>query len=221
MKYYVIVNPVSGHGLGEKSIPRIEEFLSANNFDYQLVRTERMMHALELAERASHDNYDVIVCASGDGTINEALNGVMRARTNGRSPALAVLSIGTGNDFAGGTGIPSNLEDGLKALQADKRKRVDVGLVKGGDFPEGRYFGNGIGVGFDAAVGFAALQIKWTRGLLAYLIGAIQTIFFYFTPPILRIQVDAPTASRSRRGLAAASATPRSPTLSTRRPCRE
>ncbi len=190
MKYYVIVNPVSGHGLGETSIPRIEEFLNANNFDYQLVRTERMVHALELAERASHENYDVIVCASGDGTINETLNGVMRARTNGRSPALAVLSIGTGNDFAGGTGIPSNLEDCLKALQADKRKRVDVGLVKGGDFPEGRYFGNGIGVGFDAAVGFAALQIRWTRGLLAYLIGAIQTIFFYFIPPTLRIQVD-------------------------------
>ena len=190
MKYYVIVNPVSGHGLGEKSIPRIEEFLNANNFDYQLVRTERMMHALELAEKAAHVGYDVIVTASGDGTLNEALNGVMRARMNGRSPALAVLSIGTGNDFAGGTGIPTNLEDGLKALKENKRKKIDIGLVKGGDFPEGRYFGNGIGVGFDAAVGFAALKIKWTRGLPAYLIGAIQAIFFYYTPPTLRIQVD-------------------------------
>jgi YegS/Rv2252/BmrU family lipid kinase len=190
VKYYVIVNPTSGHGLGEKSIPRIEEFLQANKFDYQLVRTERMMHALELAEKAAQNDFDVIVLASGDGTLNEALNGVMRAHLNGKSPALAVLSIGTGNDFAGGTGIPTNLEDGLKALKENKRKRIDVGLVKGGDFPEGRYFGNGIGVGFDAAVGFAALQIKWTRGLLAYLIGAIQTIFFYYTPPTLRIQVD-------------------------------
>jgi diacylglycerol kinase family enzyme len=114
----------------------------------------------------------------------------MNAHMNGRSPALAVLSIGTGNDFAGGTGIPTNLEGGLLALKANKRKKIDVGLVKGGDFPEGRYFGNGIGVGFDAAVGFAALQIKWLRGLPAYLIAAIQTIFFYYTPPKLRIDVD-------------------------------
>lgn len=190
MKYFIIVNPISGRGLGEKSIPRIEEFFRSNNLDYHLVRTERVMHARELAENASYDGYDVIVCASGDGTLNEALNGVMKAHMNGSSPALAVLSIGTGNDFAGGTGIPANLEDCLTALRENKRKKIDIGLVKGGDFPEGRYFGNGIGVGFDAAVGFAALQIKWTRGLLAYLIGAIQTIFFYYTPPKLLIEVD-------------------------------
>ncbi|MCL5611914.1 MAG: diacylglycerol kinase family lipid kinase [Chloroflexi bacterium] len=196
MKYYVIVNPVAGHGLGEKSIPRIEKFLKTNNFDYQLVRTERMMHALELAEKAAHDGYNVIVSASGDGTLNEALNGVMRACMNGRSPALAVLSIGTGNDFAGGTGIPTNLEDGLKALKENKRKKVDVGLVKGGDFPEGRYFGNGIGVGFDAAVGNEAVKVRWTRGLPAYMIGVIKTVFLYYNPPKLEIKLDAETITQ-------------------------
>ncbi|MBI3739420.1 MAG: diacylglycerol kinase family lipid kinase [Chloroflexi bacterium] len=188
MKYYVIVNPISGRGLGEKSIPRIEEAMQG--MDYKLIHTERPLHATELAEQAALDGYDVIVCASGDGTLNETLNGMMKARANGKSPALAVLSIGTGNDFASGMGIPTTLEESLQTLKANKRKRVDVGLVKGGDFPKGRYFGNGIGVGFDAAVGFAALQVKWTRGLLAYLIAAIQTIFFYYVPPTLRIQVD-------------------------------
>lgn len=188
MKYYVIVNPISGRGLGEKSIEHIEEAM--RGMDFKLIRTERPMHAKELAEQAALDGYDVIVCASGDGTLNEALNGMMNARTDGKTPALAVLSIGTGNDFAGGMGIPTTLVESLQALKANKRKRVDIGVVKGGDFPEGRYFGNGIGVGFDAAVGFAALQIKWTRGLLAYLIAAIQTIFFYYIPPTLRIHVD-------------------------------
>ncbi len=191
MKYFVIVNPTSGRGLGEKSIPQIESNLKENGLDFTLVRTERVWHAAELAEQAVKDGYDVIVCASGDGTVNEAINGMMRARKNGSNrPAFTVLGIGTGNDFAGGTGIPTNLNDGLKALKENKRKRIDLGLVKGGDYPEGRYFGNGIGVGFDAAVGNEAIKVRWTRGLPAYLIGVIKTVFLYYNPAQVEIILD-------------------------------
>jgi len=191
VKYFVIVNPTSGRGLGERSIPQIETYLKAHKMDFTLVRTERMWHAAELAEKAARDGYDVIVCASGDGTVNEAINGIMRARKDGHTrTAFTVLGIGTGNDFAGGTGIPTNLNDGLPALVADKRRRIDLGLVKGGDYPEGRYFGNGIGVGFDAAVGNEAIKVRWTRGLLAYLIGVIKTVFLYYNPAQVEILLD-------------------------------
>ena len=191
MKYFIIVNPTSGHGLGEKSISHIESSLRESGLDFTLVRTERMWHAAELAEGAAHDGCDVIVCASGDGTVNEAINGIMKAKKAGiNSVALAVLGIGTGNDFAGGAGIPTNLNDGLKALVANKRRTIDIGLVKGGDYPEGRYFGNGIGVGFDAAVGNEAVKVRWTRGLPAYLIGVIKTVFLYYNPPQVEIILD-------------------------------
>ncbi len=191
MRYYVIVNPLSGRGLGEKSIPAIESTLKQAGLDFTLVRTERMWHAAELAERAARDGYDVVVCGSGDGTINEALNGLMKARKDGiTNVAFGVLSIGTGNDFSGGMGIPTDLENSLKALLADKRKKIDLGFVKGGDFPAGRYFGNGIGIGFDAAVGTAAAKVTWTRGLPAYLIGVIATVFLYYTPPKVSIMVE-------------------------------
>ena len=191
MKYFVIVNPTSGRGLGEKSIPQIETFLKENNFDFTLIRTEGVWHAAELAENAARDGFDVIVCASGDGTVNEAINGIMRAKKAGHNgAAFTVLGIGTGNDFAGGTGIPTNLTDGLKALKEDKRKKIDLGLVKGGDYPDGRYFGNGIGVGFDAAVGNEAIKVRWTRGLLAYLIGVVKTVFLYYNPAQVEIVLD-------------------------------
>lgn len=197
MKYFVIVNPIAGRGLGERSIPRIESALNEFGFDYKLVRTERVWHAADLAERAVREGYDVIVCASGDGTANETLNGMMRAKKAGFDrAALGVLSIGTGNDFAGGMGIPPNLEDGLKSLRANKRKRIDIGFVKGGDYPEGRYFGNGIGVGFDAAVGDEAVKVRWTRGLPAYLIGVIKTVFLYYNPPQLEIKLDDETITQ-------------------------
>ena len=191
MKYFIIVNPISGRGLGEKSIPQIESSLRESGLDFTLVRTERMWHAAELAEGAAREGYDVIVCASGDGTINESINGIMKARKDGHTKsAFSTLSIGTGNDFSGGTGIPTNLNDGLKSLVANKRKRIDLGLVKGGDYPEGRYFGNGIGVGFDAAVGNEAIKVRWTRGLLAYLIGVIKTVFLYYNPAQVIIILD-------------------------------
>ncbi|MFN8382025.1 MAG: diacylglycerol kinase family protein [Anaerolineales bacterium] len=191
MKYFVIVNPTSGRGLGEKSIPHIESSLREYGLDFTLVKTERVWHAAELAEGAVRDGYDVIVCASGDGTVNEAINGIMRARKDGhKSTAFTVLGIGTGNDFAGGTGIPTNLNDGLQALKENKRKVIDLGLVKGGDYPDGRYFGNGIGVGFDAAVGNEAIKVRWTRGLMAYLIGVVKTVFLYYNPAQVEIVLD-------------------------------
>ncbi|MCS6992281.1 MAG: diacylglycerol kinase family lipid kinase [Anaerolineales bacterium] len=191
MRYFVIVNPISGRGLGEKSIPIIEKRLQEERVPYHLARTERPWHAAELAEQAAREGYDVIVSASGDGTLNETLNGLMRARQAGfNHAALGVIAIGTGNDFAGGVGIPADFERSLSILLSNKRRKIDVGLVKGGNYPQGRFFGNGIGIGFDAAVGFAALKVRFLRGLPAYLIGAIQTVFFYYTPPRLRIELD-------------------------------
>jgi diacylglycerol kinase (ATP) len=191
MRYFVIVNPISGHGLGEKSIPQIESSLRESGLDFTLVRTERVWHAADLAESAAREGYDVIVCASGDGTVNESINGMMSAKKAGfNHAAFAVLGIGTGNDFAGGTGIPTNLDDGLKSLKENKRKKIDLGFVKGGYYPEGRYFGNGIGVGFDAAVGNEAIKVRWTRGLPAYLIGALKTVFLYYDPAHVEIVLD-------------------------------
>jgi len=194
VRHFIIVNPISGRGLGEKSIPRIEAFCEQNGLDYHLVRTERPWHAAELAGQAAREGWDVVVCASGDGTFNEALNGLMQARADGfNHTALGMISIGTGNDFAGGVGIPTNLEASLETLSQGHRRKVDIGKVSGGDFPNGRFFGNGIGIGFDAAVGFAAMNLRFLRGLPAYLVGVIQTIFFYYTPPRLKIELDEET----------------------------
>jgi diacylglycerol kinase family enzyme len=67
---------------------------------------------------------------------------------------------------------------------------MDVGLLKGGDYPEGRYFGNGVGIGFDAETGFVAAKIRWIRGLLLYLIAAIETIFIYYKPASVLMTYD-------------------------------
>jgi diacylglycerol kinase (ATP) len=159
-----------------------------HNLEYELVRTERPWHAAEIVEEAARNGYDVIVLASGDGTANEAINGLMRARAAGfNHSAFSILPVGTGNDMAYGLGMRGTLEEGIAALAKNQRKRIDIGFVKGGDYPEGRYFVNGIGIGFDAVVGFVAVKIRWARGLLAYLIAVIQTVFIYYKAPTVEI----------------------------------
>jgi len=73
---------------------------------------------------------------------------------------MGQIAVGTGNDFAFGMGIPGGIEIGCKILAEDYRRQTDVGIVKGGDYPDGRYFGNGVGIGFDAATGFVAAKIR-------------------------------------------------------------
>ena len=120
------------------------------------------------------------------------INGLMHT-TNERESAVkfAVLPVGRGNDFSYGMGIPQDLESACKLLVAGKTRKIDVGFVKGGDYPEGRYFGNGVGIGFDTIVGFEAAKLpSYISGIPAYLIAAIKTIFLYFNAPLLRIDID-------------------------------
>jgi YegS/Rv2252/BmrU family lipid kinase len=188
-KYKIIANPVAGRGAGDRCIPQIERALSEYGLDFHIVRTERPWHAAELAQEAAAEGYDVVVAAGGDGTANEVLNGLMQAKQSGSSPcAMGVLCVGRGNDFAYGAGIPADLDEGCQVLAQDYRRTIDVGRALGGDYPEGRYFGNGIGIGFDAVVGFEAVKMTRLHGFPSYIVAALKTMFLYYKAPLVTIE---------------------------------
>ncbi len=210
-RYKIIVNPTSGRGAGEKSITLIEQQLHGYGLTFDLVRTERPWHAAELAQQAVADHYDVIVAAGGDGTANEVLNGLMFAKQGAVGPvavppigkvdapalaqmplgaAMGVLSVGRGNDFAYGAGVPKDLEAGCRVLAENHRQKIDVGRVVGGLYPQGRYFGNGVGIGFDAVVGFVAVKMKRLSGFPSYIVAALKTIYLYYKAPTVKIEFN-------------------------------
>ena len=194
MKACVILNPTSGRGRAARLRSRIERALHASSLDFTLLQSERPLHAVELALQAVRDGFETVISAGGDGTLNEILNGLMQARAEGLpNPALGVIGIGTGNDFAASLDLPRKIEDAVSAIKGNLRRKIDIGLLKGCDFPQGRYFANCVGIGFDAAGGVLAERITWTRGLLAYLIAALQNIFIYYKAPTLKIQLDSET----------------------------
>jgi YegS/Rv2252/BmrU family lipid kinase len=189
-RFKIILNPTAGAGSAYHSLPRIRELLTQYELEYDIVLTERPGHATELAMQAAVDGYDFIVAAGGDGTSNEVLNGLMQYKQTGNStPVMGVIPIGRGNDFAFGANIPVGVEDSCPLLASHPQKWIDIGSVQNGDQPEVLYFGNGVGVGFDAVVGFLAARMK-LKGMLSYLVAALQTIFIYFKPPDVQVDFD-------------------------------
>lgn len=189
-RYYVILNPVAGKGNGLHMRPRIEENLARLGLDYALVLTEYPEHATHLAQKALADGFDVIVASGGDGTVNEVLNGIMSSGENKKhSTVLAVIPVGRGNDFAFSMGIPTNVDEACNLLAHDPQMKIDVGRVVSERYPNGLYFGNGVGMGFDAMVGFVAAKMR-ISGILSYLVAAVKTMFIYYKTPTVELTLD-------------------------------
>ncbi len=190
-RYKIIVNPTSGRGAGARSIHYIKDSLNKANIPFDLVVTNKPWHAVELTRNAVKDGFQVVVAVGGDGTANEVINGLMEAKDqNMGNAAMGMLAVGRGNDFAYSMKVPVGLEKSMETLLKNKRRTIDIGHVKGGDYPQGRYFGNCIGIGFDAVVGFVAVKLKPLRGFSSYILGALLTDFIYFKPPRIKAVFD-------------------------------
>ncbi len=190
MKYTIILNPISGRGNGEKSLPRIRQYFDDHQLDYEVVVTEFPGQAMDIAmQKAGNDV--VVVSAGGDGTANEVINGLMQAHNqHGLDVSMGVIPVGRGNDFAFSMGIPVELEESLSFLTGHEPRSIDLGMVHGDNFPDGRYFGNGVGIGFDAVVGFEALKMKRLKGFASYLVAALKTIFIFYKAPKVQVKMD-------------------------------
>lgn len=148
-------------------------------------------HAVELARRAGEQGYQRVIALGGDGTVHEVINGLMGVSRRKR-PALGIVPLGSGNDFAQSIGIPQKPENALRVALGSKMKDMDLGLVTDG---KGRqeYFNNTLGIGFDAVVNIRTRKIPFLRGFIMYLVAVIQTIMLNFDPLQLRVKTETET----------------------------
>lgn len=190
LRYRIIINPNSDKGSTGKRVPEIQQALSELELDYTITLTERPWHAVELTRKAIQDGYNVVVAVGGDGTVNEVVNGILQCKAEHVGEALlGVLPVGRGNDFAFASGIPLNLTAAYQTLVKAHSRAQDAGRISDGVSGVARYFGNGVGIGFDAVVSRIANQGKLT-GFLGYLIAALQTMYIYYTAPEMQIELS-------------------------------
>jgi YegS/Rv2252/BmrU family lipid kinase len=187
-KLWIILNPTAGKGKAAAQIPVIESFLKSRGEHFEIIPTTKPGDAIEISRTVPLAEDDCTVAAGGDGTCNEVVNGLL-ARENASPPLLGILPVGRGNDFSSTPHIPTDCVKALEVLVQRKIHRLDAGFVKGGFFADGRYFVNGVGIGFDTKVGFDAAKMNVQSGI-AYALGAIVNIVRYDPSPVLDIKYD-------------------------------
>jgi len=121
--------------------------------ELEVVQTRYRGHATSLAATARNDGFGLVLTLGGDGTVNEAVNGILgdtRGGTAASVPALAALPGGNANVFTRAAGLPADPVDAtgqvLQALAEGRYRRIGLGLA--GD----RYFTFHAGLGLDAEV---------------------------------------------------------------------
>jgi YegS/Rv2252/BmrU family lipid kinase len=153
--WLVIVNPNAGNGKGKKDWDTIAAFLSKAELPFSVKVTERKGHAISITLDGIAAGYRKIITVGGDGTLNEVVNGVF---TNSLCPtneiSLALIPVGTGNDWGRMFGIPLNYEKAIKIIKENKQMVHDVGLISFFNTTEKmkRYFINIGGLGFESVV---------------------------------------------------------------------
>ena len=147
----IIVNPTAGQARGAR-LKRSLDRLTAAGTQWDIVETQARGDAEALARAlAEAGEVGAIIAAGGDGTINEAINGVMAAQRHGAPvPPFGLLPLGTANVLAGELGIDTP-ETAAAALLSGQTRKIALGLC---ETPDGarRYFSMMAGVGFDAHV---------------------------------------------------------------------
>jgi diacylglycerol kinase (ATP) len=180
-EFTFVVNPTAGKGSGRKAIARLERLLEVSDLSYEVIPTRCPGHATEIARNSGSD---IVVAVGGDGTVNEVANGLV-----GSQKALGIIPIGSGNDFVKSVRISRKLSESLDLLKRKVIHRIDIGLVSCATTENGstayapaRYFVNGIGTGFDAAVAQRVSEIGSLKGTLLYLVAVLQTLGVYEAP---------------------------------------
>jgi diacylglycerol kinase family enzyme len=118
--------------------------------DLEVAHTKRRGHAASLAQQAAADKMDVVVALGGDGTVNEAVNGLLATGPGPDAPAFAVVPGGSTNVFARAIGLPTDWVEAtgvlLEALREGRSRAIGLGRA------EDRYFTFCAGLGIDAEV---------------------------------------------------------------------
>ncbi|MDE7006201.1 MAG: diacylglycerol kinase family lipid kinase, partial [Alistipes sp.] len=154
-KWFVIVNPVAGGGRGLDDFPQISKHLRDAHIRYEPVFTEHKFHATELTVSAVREGYRHIIVVGGDGTLHEAVNGLfIQQEVRPDQVLLAVVAVGTGNDWVRTFGISNRYQDAIAAIAAGHSFLQDVGVVsyEESHYRQHRYIANVAGAGFDAQV---------------------------------------------------------------------
>lgn len=192
--WYFIVNPRAGSGTTMAEWLPAEKMLEQEHVPYVTALTDHKNHAVTLAHDAAAEGYRRIAAVGGDGSLHEVLNGICSyCAESGTAPEefyLAVVPIGSGNDWIKSCKVPNELESVIKLIVAQSFGWMDIvrAVSKGGKIS---YVANGAGIGFDSHV-CERVNTQKESGMRARMIylKALRYTLFHLKPIRIVVRED-------------------------------
>lgn len=167
----VILNPYAGRWTALKRRPEAEAALQEAGINYEIELTEHPNHGVELAAEAVRQGFNPIICAGGDGSISEIVNGMMQACDGQPSQiSLGILPLGSANDLVDNLGLPEALPAAARVIANGHTHRMDLCQVNG------RYFDNNAAIGLEPFITLIQQKITRLHGDLRYLVATVRGV---------------------------------------------
>jgi len=165
----IIINPSSGKEEALEYVSSVQRILHEQGYLVTVNETEKELDATRFCITACEQCYDLVVSIGGDGTLHETINGLVDQY---HRPKLAVVPLGTVNDFARALQIPLNPEQAIQTLTSSKVKTVDMGKIND------RLFANVVAAGsFAESLTSVSSEEKSRLGALAYFKEGIKELW--------------------------------------------
>lgn len=166
-KVLVLINPNSGKKNSKESVLDALNVFSANNYQMEIYLSQKPMDVTCYIEE-NGERFDVVAVFGGDGTLNEATNGLMKLK---HKPVISYFPTGTMNDFGTNFGLTNDMKQCANIAYVGHIESFDVGKMNS------RYFNYVAGFGAFCNVSYETKQeLKKQIGNLAYIIKAIHEI---------------------------------------------
>jgi len=170
MRVKVILNPYANRWGAKANAPATAAAFRAVCVDCDLVLTAGPREAEALAEAAARDGYDAVIAAGGDGTINEVINGVLRAAGDGPTVPFGIVPLGTANDFNLMAGLPPTVEESARVIAAGHTRQIDAGQVNE------RFFINNSAAAMEPMVTLENIKMKRLSGEVRYIVALLRAL---------------------------------------------
>ena len=166
--YFIIVNPISGNGKSEKLLKSLIDNFENKSITHKIIITEYSGHAKKICKNLKE--YEKVIIIGGDGTFNEAINGLM---INDHKPIIGFIPGGTGNammhDLKGTT-----YDKALDIILSNRTKKIDAMQL---DFNESiEYSINIVGWGMAADINILSEKLRFL-GPTRYTIASMYYVF--------------------------------------------
>lgn len=166
-KVLVLINPNSGKKNSKESVLDVLNVFSANNYQMEIYLSQKPMDVTHYIEE-NGKRFDVVAVFGGDGTLNEATNGLMKLK---HKPVISYFPTGTMNDFGTNFGLTNDMKQCANIACVGHIESFDVGKINS------RYFNYVAGFGAFCNVSYETKQeLKKQIGNMAYIIKALHEI---------------------------------------------